>query len=273
MKIIFYGTRGSIPVSGQQYKEFGGNTACVCVEFDNGDIMIIDCGSGIRNLGNELIANKHEQYENIYIGMTHTHWDHIQGFPFFKPAYDSRRKFTFSPVLVHRHLRSLESVFAGQMQNEYFPIPMSKMGAQFYFPESKRTYMRMDNFEVFVNEHNHPGGALGIKIIADEKTFVFCTDVEHEDGIDQNVVEFCKGADLLVHDAQFTPEELKSKHGWGHSSYAQACDVATQANVNNLALFHHDPEHTDNMLLDMEGESQKLFPNTFCARDYQSFQL
>ncbi len=268
MKITFYGTRGSIPVSEPDYIEFGGNTACILITFNNGRVAILDAGTGIRKLGNDLIAQENKQFDDMILGLSHTHWDHIQGFPFFKPAYDPRRHFTISIGSRDNTRTGLQSIFAAQMEHEYFPIPLHAMGATFSFWEpdvAKVNQLRGINLDASL--HNHPGGAYGYRIDENGKTIVYCTDVEHGDHINPEVVELAHKADLLIHDAQYTPEELNSKVGWGHSSWEQAGQVASEAEVRKLVLFHHDPEHNDDFLLQMEKDCQSIFANTVSARE------
>jgi len=139
MKIKFYGTRGSIPVCDTGFQEFGGNTTCLQVTFENDQILILDAGSGIRNLGKDLIQNGHEQFEDIFIAFTHFHWDHIQGFPFFAPAFDPRRHFTITALGKNREIQNLKEIFENQMEWVYFPVALDNMGATFKFhhPESE----------------------------------------------------------------------------------------------------------------------------------------
>lgn len=274
MKVTFYGTRGSVPTPDPDYFQFGGNTSCILVTFSTGIIAILDAGTGIRKLGNDLINNCHEQYDNIYIILTHTHWDHIQGFPYFKPAYDPRRNFTISICGKDRMGKDLKSIFATQMQNDFFPVPLEKMGAKFtFFQPDATTYEHHGGIKVLASKHGHRGDAYGYRIEEGGKTLVYCTDVEHQDGIDPDVVSLCRNADLLVHDAQYTPEELIAKKGWGHSSWVQAIEVAKQAKVKKLALFHHDPDHNDTFLSNLETECQELFPKAFLAREYSQIEL
>jgi len=268
MKVTFYGTRGSIPVAEQDFIQFGGNTSCILITFKTGRIAILDAGTGIRKLGNDLLNNSHEQYDDIIIGLSHTHWDHIQGFPFFKLAYDPKRHFTISICGKERTYIDLESIFAAQMQHEYFPVPLDKMGANFTFWQPDMTrFKHPSGIEIVASRHNHPGGAYGYRITEGEKTLVYCTDVEHGDKIDPNVVSLSRNANCLIHDAQYNPDELKEKKGWGHSSWEQAVEVAEQAGVKQLALFHHDPEHNDSFILNMEKECQRRFPDAFFARE------
>jgi len=269
MKVTFYGTRGSVPVCDPGlYTEFGGNTSCLLLSFDNGRIGILDAGTGIRKLGNDLLSSGLEQYDNIFIGFSHTHWDHIQGFPFFKPAYDPRRQLTLAIYGKGREANSLEQAFQSQMQASFFPVPLSKLGARIAFLETDvRNFTTPSGIRISAERHNHPGGAFGYRIAEGDRTIVYCTDVEHGERIDQKVVELARGADLLIHDAQYTPEELEEKKGWGHSSWLQAVEVAEQAGVGSLALFHHDPEHDDEFLRAIEKRSRQRFPDSFLARE------
>ena len=277
MKVTFYGTRGSTPVPEQDFFQVGGNTPCVLLTSDNGRISIFDAGTGIRKLGNDLLARSHKQFDNIYIALSHTHWDHIQGFPFFLPAYDPNRHFTIAIIGRDRQARNLEDIFSTQMQREYFPVPLEKMGAKmrFFAPDTPHYTTLTTGNKVVTLRHNHPGGAYSYRVQGEEsgKVFVYCTDVEHADRIDQNIVALAKDADLLVHDAQFTPEELKERKGWGHSSWEQAVEVAEQAGVKKLALFHHDPAHDDSFLFRMEEECQRRFPQAFLSREGMEIEI
>ncbi|UCG13866.1 MAG: MBL fold metallo-hydrolase [Deltaproteobacteria bacterium] len=268
MKVTFYGTRGSIPVPEPDFLGFGGNTSCVLITFSNGRIAILDAGTGIRKLGNDLLAAGHEQHDDIIIGLSHTHWDHIHGFPFFKLANDFRRHITLAICGKDRTATDLKSIFATQMRQDYFPVPLHKIGAKLSFWQPDLTeYTHPRGANIVATRHNHPGGAYGYRITEGGKVLVYCTDVEHGDEIDPNVVALSKNADLLIHDAQYTPDELKQRKGWGHSSWDQAVDVAERAGASKLALFHHDPGHSDTFLLDLELEIQKNFPNAFLARE------
>jgi len=256
-------------VAESDYVRVGGNTSCILITFNNGRIAILDAGTGIRKLGHDFAARSVEQYDGIFIGLSHTHWDHIQGFPFFEPAYDPRRHFTVSIYREGRNTSHLENVFATQMQRDYFPVPLDKMGATVLFWQTNLPdFTAPSGIKVIASKHSHPGDAYGYRITEGKTTLVYCTDVEHVGGIDPAVVGLARNADLLIHDAQYTPEELKKdKKGWGHSSWEQAVEVAVQAGVKKLALFHHDPEHNDAFLLNIERECQRLFSEAFLARE------
>ncbi len=274
MKITFYGTRGTMPVADPNYTRFGGNTACILVAFSTGRVAILDAGTGIRKLGNDLLRSSHEQFGNISIILSHTHWDHIQGFPYFELAYDPRRNFTISICGKGRMGKDLKSIFSTQMQNDFFPVSLEEMGAKFTFLQPDiTTYEHPSGIKLEASKHSHRGDAYGYRIEEGGKTLVYCTDVEHKDGIDPNVVALSKNADLLIHDAQYTPDELKVKRGWGHSSWEQAIEVAERAGVKKLALFHHDPEHNDTFLLNMEIECRKRFADLFLAREGDEITL
>jgi phosphoribosyl 1,2-cyclic phosphodiesterase len=274
VRVKFYGTRGSISVSEKEFVEFGGNTSCVAVRFGNGRVAIFDAGTGIRHLGNDLIAEGHEQWDNIFIVLSHTHWDHIQGFPFFKPAYDPRRKLTLAIPGKSGVMRSLENVFTVQMQNDFFPVPLEKMGAalRFWEPHVKK-YNSHFGVAISAAQHPHPGGAYSYRVVEDDKVLVYCTDVEHGEGIDPGVVAISRDADLLIHEAQYSPEELPQKKGWGHSSWVQAAEVAEKAGVKRLALYHHDPEHNDEFIREIERKCQERFPESFAAREGMEVEL
>lgn len=267
MKIKFYGTRGSIPVPDPNSIKFGGNTTCLLVRLANGRLGILDAGTGIRNLGRDLLAEGFGQ-DNIFIVLSHTHWDHIQGFPFFVPAYDTNRKFTLAFPGRKEAARSLRDIFATQMQSEFFPVPLEGLAAEIDFLEPENsTQTSPFGIKLSSIKHNHPGGAYSYRIEEEGRVLVYCTDIEHGETIDQAIVELAKGADLLIHDAQYTPEELPQKKGWGHSSWEQAIEVAEKAGVKRLALTHHDPDHNDTFLQSVERECQARFPNCFLARE------
>ena len=274
MKVTFYGTRGTMPVADPNYTRFGGNTSCILVAFSTGRVAILDAGTGIRKLGNDLLRSSHEQFGNISIILSHTHWDHIQGFPYFELAYDPRRNFTISICGKGRMGKDLKSIFSTQMQNDFFPVSLEEMGAKFTFLQPDiTTYEHPSGIKLEASKHSHRGDAYGYRIEEGGKTLVYCTDVEHKDGIDPNVVALSKNADLLIHDAQYTPDELKVKRGWGHSSWEQAIEVAERAGVKKLALFHHDPEHNDTFLSNMEIECRKRFADLFLAREGDEITL
>jgi phosphoribosyl 1,2-cyclic phosphodiesterase len=269
VKIKFYGTRGSIPVSEPGFMEFGGNTTCLFISgLDEGaGTIIMDAGTGIRKLGKDISSGKVEAGEELSLGFTHFHWDHIQGFPFFEPAYNRNTKIHISTA-GKRKIQNLKDIFSTQMQSIYFPVQLENMGAQIEF-EKYDTNVVVGKKGALVNviDVHHPGGCIGVRFKFNEKTVVFCTDVEHQNGIDEKVVELAMNVDVLIHDAQYTDEELESHKGWGHSSYSQAIEVAERAKVKQLIITHHDPEHNDEFLVKMEKNCQERFKELVFARD------
>ena len=278
LKVKFYGTRGSIPVSGPEYQQFGGNTTCIRMTApETGRVGIIDAGTGIRVLGKELVDSDLDQRE-MFITFTHFHWDHIQGFPFFAPAYDKDLTVAILAMGKGRDVTNLRDIFDTQMQAKYFPVALDNMGAKFRFLNlevDRKSFSPPDGIDVEVTavRHNHPGGAYSYRFERAGSSFAFCTDIEHGDHIDPRVVDLCRGVDLLIHEAQFTTEELKLKKGWGHSSFDQAMSVAEQACVGQLVMTHHDPDHDDAFLLEMEKKCQQRLPNCVLAREGMEFSL
>ena len=271
MKLKFYGTRGSIPVCDAGFQEFGGDTTCLQITFtDTNRVAIIDAGTGVRNLGKDLRAIGHKQ-DQLFIAFTHFHWDHIQGFPFFAPAYDPSQKITLLTLGRDQTVTNLREIFEVQMQSQYFPVQLDHMGASFEFlqiADASKHFSAVNNVETVVTalRHNHPGGAYTFRIERGGKVLVVCTDVEHEEQMDPQLVELARGADLLVHDAQYTADELQKHRGWGHSSFDQALQFAEMAGAKCLALTHHDPEHDDEFLQRIEKLCQERFPNSVLAR-------
>lgn len=268
MKIKFYGTRGSTPVSGPEYSEFGGNTTCVRLTLGNGAEVLLDAGSGARKLGQDLL-DEGKKPPVLAIVLSHTHWDHIQGFPFFAPAYIPGNKIIIGICGRDRIGKGdLRSIFAAQMQDDFFPVPLDKMGAEFEFlqPDADSATGPLGNTVKFI-KHNHPGGAYSYRIEADGKSLVYSTDVEHGDALDERLIRFADGADALIHDGQYTSEELAVKKGWGHSSWEQAVEAAERAGVGSLFITHHDPEHDDAFLRKVEEDARARFAEACLARD------
>jgi len=260
MKIFFWGTRGSVASPGEDTVKYGGNTTCLEVRLSNNDLIVLDAGTGIRKLGIKLVKN---QEKNIEIFLTHPHWDHIQGFPFFAPMYMKDYR-----ILVHgwpTTNRKVKNTITDQMEGTYFPVDFSQLSADIGFSEINSYSMNYKNTIISFLRVNHPVLCLSIKIEEAGKTFVFMTDNELDAETPNTnfttwdeFVNFCSGADVLVHDAQFTPEELAIKKGWGHSSYTRVLELAKESKVKELILFHHDPEHTDRQIDQILLECQRL---------------
>jgi phosphoribosyl 1,2-cyclic phosphodiesterase len=262
MKIKFWGCRGSIPVPDTRMMRYGGDTPCVEVILD-GTVFIIDAGTGIRKLGEDLIKRK---IFDMDIFITHSHWDHIQGFPFFAPIYSEKTKINIFGY--GNSYKGLKDIFTSQMSSEYFPIAFSNLKSKIDFIESRSHEYKIDGYIIKTIRTNHPIYTLGIRIEKNDKSFVFMTD--NELGLDKpktsenEFIEFCKNATYLIHDAQFTEDEYKERNGWGHSTYEQVINFAEKAGVENVGFFHHDPNRQDNELARMERDLKKFCKNRRC---------
>jgi phosphoribosyl 1,2-cyclic phosphodiesterase len=256
MKIIIWGCRGSIPTPGPATVRYGGESTCIEVITDDGGETIIDAGSGIRKLGQKLL--KDSSVSRINMLFTHSHWDHLSGFPFFEPAYRSR--FSFALCGGGEPQQSVMRYLEHQMNPPYFPVNFTELKANFssscncnkaHCDHALRYTDRSTSCSAI--PLNHPTGGFGFKLTGTNGSFVFLPDNEiqypHEGGLPrEEYVTFCRGADLLFHDAQYLVEEYDSKRGWGHSTIKDAVDLALDAGVRRLGLFHHDPDRTDTQM-------------------------
>jgi phosphoribosyl 1,2-cyclic phosphodiesterase len=274
MVVRFWGVRGSTPVTDRDKLEVGGNTSCVEVGIDETRTIILDAGTGIRMLGKRLVADykKTGRATKLYIFFSHTHWDHIQGFIFFPPIYiPDFEMYLFGPGRANRYFAD---VFSGQMQYDYWPVKLSHLPAKIHIADLSEGGYQLDSLRIQINRHIHPGIAYTYRIEHEGKTLVYATDTEHFKGsLDERVIAIARGANLLIHDAQYTDEEIEARLGWGHSTWGQAIQVAQQAGVEKLALFHHDPDRTDEGCFAIEREAQRIFPPTFLAREGMSITL
>jgi phosphoribosyl 1,2-cyclic phosphodiesterase len=253
MKIKIWGCRGSITTPGPTTLRYGGDSTCLEIRAAEGQIIIVDAGSGLRSLGKVLSQEK--DVTRIRFFFTHSHWDHLVGFPFFQPAYSDRFSIT---LCSGRHAQdSIRKYLAHQMEPPYFPVAFHLLKAKFDFrcerPDMEPGNCRFDGMEIYPVPLNHPNGGYGYKFIESGKALVFLSDNElrfqHEGGLSrEQYVEFCRGVDLLFHDAQYTDEEYKLTRGWGHSTFVDATDIAIEAGVKSLGLFHHDPDRSDDDL-------------------------
>jgi phosphoribosyl 1,2-cyclic phosphodiesterase len=245
MIIRCYGARGSIPVSGGEFLKYGGDTTCIEIRTQNDAIIIIDAGSGIRRLGNKLLEEQRFEYNILF---THSHWDHILGFPFLKPIYNEKTVINILGCPTTQG--NLQKLLPRIMAPPHFPVPFYKLKAQINYISVCPVGFFIDSIETFSIDLSHPNFGLGYKFVENGKTFVFLTDNElgykHKGAKDfEDYVEFCKDADLLIHDAEFTSEEYEATRTWGHSTYSEALDLALKANVKCLGLFHHNQDRKD----------------------------
>lgn len=265
MKVRFWGVRGSIAVSGPDTMRTGGNTSCVEVQHA-GERLILDGGTGLRALGDSIGFRP----IRAHLLFSHVHWDHIQGVPFFTPAFHPDAELTF--VGASRESGGLRDALARQMKPPQFPIGLDALSAQISWMDLKAEPIELGPFRVTPVDLQHPDGILAFRIEAGGSSMVYATDVEHGARIDKRLVMLSEGADLLVHDAQYTHAEYLGeggppRRGWGHSTWEQAVDVARQAEVGRLALFHHDPRRSDDDVAVIEAQARTRRAHTFAARE------
>ena len=277
MKLKFWGVRGSIPTPGKHTVRYGGNTPCLELRLDDDSLVIFDAGTGIRNFGDDLINNG--ESVNGYLLISHPHWDHIQGFPFFKPAFISGNELTIYGT--ERPEKSLSEIISEQMNRIYFPVQLHELKAKLNFrPIQEEGEIKIGDCVVKTLYVNHPGFTIGYRLEYNGKTLVYISDNEPYDrevaaslsnfepavkakfeskkgDPNQRVFDFCEGADVLLHDATYTPEEYIDRVGWGHSHYLFTLRVAAEANVNRLYLFHHEPNHSDDKVDDILKKCKK----------------
>jgi CheY-like chemotaxis protein/phosphoribosyl 1,2-cyclic phosphodiesterase len=292
MKVHFWGTRGSIATPGPGTNHFGGNTSCVELTTDNGDLLVLDCGTGVRGLAAALMAQGRKPlHTDILLG--HTHWDHIQGFPFFTPAFVKGN--TVAIYGPEGSRGPLHDVLAGQMEFTYFPIDLNQLPATITYHDLTEGIYSIGGVRVVTQFLNHPAMTVGYRVEADGVAIVYLVDHEpfsdelwragavpgrvesilHEG--DRRHANFMADADLVIHDAQYTPEEYPSKKTWGHSTYDYVVQIAAAAGVRRVALTHHDPDHDDDFVAEIERKARSLAEqrgtgiDVFCA--YEGCEL
>ncbi len=264
IKIKFWGVRGSIPTPGPRTTRYGGNTSCLEISFPDKPLMIVDAGSGIRELGKDLLTRQHPI--QAYIFLSHFHWDHIQGLPFFQPAFESQNNFVIygcdEPNV------DLTKIISMQMNPIYFPVAIEDMSAKVEFRPITEEQFTLNDVDVETKFLNHPGYTLGFRFTYNSKSIVYMSDNEpfyrkqnhtsrytrdslesrfenYVEDKENHLIRFLAGADVLIHDAQYFPEEYQQRISWGHSPYTYAVDLAVKGRVKQLILFHHDPDHDD----------------------------
>ena len=259
--VTFYGTRGSCPCSGAGYRKYGGNTPCVALEADATPLLIMDLGTGLRALGEVLDRQLHRQGKPLEATalLTHLHFDHIMGLPFFRPLQDPGAIIdVYGPS---QENMTLQEVMKSVVQPPFFPIEMSEFRGDLRFLDTAEDDLVLGNPKIRSRTVPHRGHTLGFRIEADSKTVVYLPD--HQAPLDRQevsdaVLELCEGADVLIHDAQYTDEEFTEKHDWGHSTVPYAIRVAADAGVRRLVLGPHDPAHSDRDIDRLVATARKL---------------
>lgn len=276
MRLKFWGTRGSLPTPGKDTVRYGGNTPCVEVRLQHDELVIFDAGSGIRGLGDALMARG--ESVKAFLAITHPHWDHIQGFPFFKPVFISGNEFTI--IGAESKGVTLRQMIASQMDKAYFPVQLNELKAKINFRPIKEETIHVFNAGLSSIFVNHPAFALGFRLSVAGRSMVYISDNEPFDrevaksvrNVDKHVVakylevrgdpnqrifDFARGADVLIHDTTYTPEEYVNHVGWGHSHYLFSLKIADEAGVKQLVLFHHDQTHDDDKVDEIVQKCRK----------------
>lgn len=263
--VKFWGVRGSIACPSPNHVVYGGNTSCVEVMAGDRHI-ILDAGTGIRNLGQRVIQ---EGIQSSVLLLTHTHWDHINGFPFFGPVFQKNR--TFDIYAGHLYESGgVQSVLASSMSNPMFPVPLEALQATLSFHDFRagETIELGPEVRIRTAPLNHPNGATGYRIEYDGRAVCYVTDTEHVPGQpDENVLALIDGADLVIYDSTYTDDEYPAHIGWGHSTWQEGVRLCRKAQVKKLAIFHHDPDHDDAFMAQLEDEARRAWDGTFVARE------
>jgi phosphoribosyl 1,2-cyclic phosphodiesterase len=256
VRLTFWGVRGSIPAPGPDTVKFGGNTTCVELRAD-GEHIIFDAGTGLRLLGIHLMKEFQDRSIDLTVLLTHTHWDHIQGFPFFQPAYQPRNKIR---ILGHEGTRrSLQSTLEVQMESPYFPVSFKDLPGNIQIEEVKDLEFSIGKLKVRAAQTKHPGVAMGYRVETSAGAICFVPDHESAPGESPGAVgDLIAGADVLLMDSQYTADEYPQKVGWGHGCLDDVVRVACDAGVRRLYLFHHDPTHDDEFIERMVGRAREL---------------
>jgi phosphoribosyl 1,2-cyclic phosphodiesterase len=275
--VTIWGTRGSIPTPGAQTVRYGGNTACVAVEAA-GQLVILDAGTGIRQLGTRLSERNGAVRAEILL--SHTHWDHIQGLPHFKPFFSDGNEIRIRAS--QQGAATLDTILRLQQHPAVFPVPLDALSAQLQLEQVEAGEFTVGPFRVRAVRLRHPGTTLGFRLtpVAGGASLAYVTDNELGPGGQYDVpatwrrefLDFLAGADVVIHDAMYTPAELETHRGWGHSTYAEALTAAAEAGVKRLVLFHHEPEHGDDTMDGLVADARRAAEKAKAAVDVTAAQ-
>ena len=248
--------RGSIPTPGPTTVRYGGNTSCVEVR-GGGEIILLDAGTGLRALGRSLLSEFKDRPLNLTMLLTHTHWDHIQGLPFFGPIYNSRCRLRILGCEGTR--KGLVNALTGQMESTYFPVPFNKLPSNIEIEELKDFNFNIGPVCVRAMRANHPGLCVGYRLFSPDSLIAFFPDTEpRTGGKDRDMIEFLRDVDLLILDSQYDSAEYQQHLGWGHGCVDDSVALALQAGVKQLSLFHHDPDHDDKRIAGLVRHARQL---------------
>ena len=265
LAVKFWGVRGSIACPSPQHVVYGGNTSCLEI-FAGDERLILDAGTGIRNLGHEFIRDK---VKRGVLLLTHSHWDHINGFPFFGPMFMPNHDFSIHAGHLIR-AGGIENILSSQMANPLFPVPLEALQTNMHFVdfEAGDNWGQGGGVKIVTMPLNHPNGATGYRIEYGGHSICYVTDTEHVIGKpDQNVLKLIDGADIVIYDCTYTDAEFGPKIGWGHSTWQEGVRLCKMANVSQLAIFHHDPDHDDDFMSQLERVARQEWSGAIVARE------
>lgn len=264
VRVKFWGVRGSVPTPGLEQAEMGGNTACVEVVLEDRHPVILDGGTGLRALGLDLVRRSARPGGRASLLLSHLHWDHIQGIPFFAPMYDPDWAITFYSLLPPDDLRRFVRI---QTNQPYFSA-RSSIRATLVSEQLREEGVEIEGMNVRPIVLHHPGGAAGFRIEAGDQLIIYVSDHEHGDPrADHRIRQEARHADLLIWDSQYTPDDYEAHRGWGHGTWLEGTRVAKDAGVKQLILFHHDPQRSDNEVKRLEQDARREFENAHAARE------
>jgi phosphoribosyl 1,2-cyclic phosphodiesterase len=278
MEVILHGARGTIPVPGPSTVRYGGNTPSIEVRSHDGHRLFLDAGTGLHIAGRELVQSGWPARRPIHLALSHTHWDHIEGFPLFAPLY-VRDGEPFHVVVYGsaNHVEAFLHLFRFPEGRPFFPVSIQDMPGRVETRATDDLPLAIGDLYVDTAPLPHPGGCTGYRIMEQSTGAVltYCTDTEHPDeGFDESVLRLANGAYLFLYDATFTPEEYEDGHqGWGHSTWLRATQIARECNAQRLLLFHHAPEHDDDALEAILAEAKREFPATDLATEGHHYTL
>ena len=262
--VKFWGVRGGIPTPEASNLAYGGNTPCVEIRFRDRLRLILDAGTGLRGLGNAMVQERQDPPAQTHVFLSHFHWDHIQGLPFFAPLYSSDWKLT---IHSSRPVPELQAALTTQMNHPYFPAAAA-IRAEVTHRQLSSAGVALEELTVRPFALHHPGGSTGYRIDSPGASIVFATDHEHGDAAgDSSLRQHAEGADLLIYDAQYTPQEYEDRKGWGHSTWLEGARLAESAGVKQLILFHHDARRSDSGVSELEQAARTVFGNTIAVRE------
>lgn len=272
LKVKFWGVRGSFPCPHESHLRYGGNTSCISIQAKD-QLIVLDAGTGLRPLGQWLVS---QPIKKLTLLLSHVHWDHISGFPFFDPAYHLGYHIDIYAGNLKPQKQSIAEIMRQQMQAPTFPIEMKSLEASINFHDfsAGEQFNLGSDITVRTAPLSHPNEATGYRIECQGKSICYVTDTEHAEGVlDPTILALIDSADLVIYDSTYTDEEFKNRVGWGHSTWQQGVRLAQSAGAKQLAIFHHDPDHDDNFMDRVASEASTLWGGAFVAKEGQSITL